>query len=116
MSLCSGVSPQGSANTLDRLYREGLVSVVPSDPGSARRYGLKDHPLRKPLQHLFAAERGAFTELVGSPLRPDPSRGGGAPKLAHVLGQLRGTPTLGAHSNHPDERCRVETGLGLSAA
>lgn len=76
LSLCSGVSPQGSANTLDRLYREGLVSVVPSDPGSARRYCLKDHPLRKPLQHLFTAERGAFTELVRPALRPDPSRGG----------------------------------------
>ena len=78
LSLCSGVSPQGSANTLERLYREGLVRVVPSDPGCARRYALVEHPLLRPLGRLFADEREAYPDLIRPALRPDPSRGGSA--------------------------------------
>ena len=78
LSLCSGVSPQGSANTLERLFREGLVDVLPSDPGCARLYGLVEHPLVQPLRNLFAREREAYPDLVRPALRPDPSRGGSA--------------------------------------
>lgn len=73
LSLCSGVSPQGSANTLERLYREGLVGIARSDPGCARRYGLIEHPLLHPLQHLFADERDAFPDVIRPALRPDPA-------------------------------------------
>ena len=78
LSLCTGVSPQGSANTLERLYREGIIGVASSDPGCARRYGLIEHPLLEPLNALFAAERDAFPDLIRPALRPDPSRGGSA--------------------------------------
>ena len=78
LSLCTGVSPQGSANTLERLYREGLVGVARSDPGSALRYGLMEHPLLEPLRCLFADERDAFPDLIRPALRPDPARGGSA--------------------------------------
>ena len=78
LSLCSGVSPQGSANALARLHREGLVRVVPSDPECAHRYALVEHPLLRPLGRLFAAEREAYPDLIRPALRPDPSRGGSA--------------------------------------
>ena len=78
LALCSGVSPQGSANALARLHREGLVRAVPSDPGCAHRFGLVEHPLLRPLGQLFAAEREAYPDLIRPALRPDPSRGGSA--------------------------------------
>jgi hypothetical protein len=74
LSLCSGVSPQGSANTLERLRREGLVDVLRSDPGSARRYALVEHPLLEPLGWLFSDERKAYPDVIRPALRPDPSR------------------------------------------
>lgn len=72
LSLCTGVSPQGSANTLERLYREGLVGVLPSDPGSANWYALVEHPLLGPLAQLFADEREAYPDVIRPALRPDP--------------------------------------------
>ena len=78
LSLGSGVSPQGSANTLERLHREGLVCVLPSDPGCARRYALVEHPLLQPLGSLLAEEREAYADVIRPALRPDPSRGGSA--------------------------------------
>jgi hypothetical protein len=78
LSLCSGVSPQGSANTLERLHHEGLVRVLPSDPGRARRYALVEHPLLRPLGRLFADEREAYPDIIRPALRPDPARGGSA--------------------------------------
>lgn len=81
LSLCSGVSPQGSANTLDRLHREGFVRVLPSDPGCARRYDLVEHPLLRPLGRLFADEREAYPDVIRPALRPDPSRGGSATRV-----------------------------------
>ena len=74
LSLCSGVSPQGSANTLERLRREGLVDVVRSDPSSARWYALVEHPLLEPLGWLFSDERKAYPDVIRPALRPDPSR------------------------------------------
>lgn len=78
LSLRSGVSPQGSANTLERLRREGMIGVVPSDPGCAARYALLEHPLVQPLRSLFADERAAYPDVVRPALRPDPARGGSA--------------------------------------
>lgn len=77
LALGTGVSPQGSANSLERLRRAGLVDAYPSPPGYASRYGLVDHPLLDPLSRLFDAERRACPELVPAHLRPDPRRGGG---------------------------------------
>jgi hypothetical protein len=64
LALYSGVSPQGSTNSLVRLCGAGLVDVFPSDPGCAPRFGLIEHPLLNPLGHLFAAERRACHELM----------------------------------------------------
>lgn len=72
LGLCTGVSPQGSANSLERLRRAGLVRAYPSPPGCAPRYGFVDHPLLDPLGRLFAAELRASAELVPPHLRPDP--------------------------------------------
>ena len=79
LSLCTGVSPQGSANSLERFRRAGLVDAYPSDPGCARLYGLVEHPLLDPLSRLFHAERRACPELVPAHLRPDPGRAGSGP-------------------------------------
>lgn len=59
LALKTGVTPQGSALSLERLHRSGLVHAVPSDrPGRADGYRLdRSHPLAKPLARLFEAER-----------------------------------------------------------
>jgi len=59
-ALWSGVTPQGSANSLDRLSRLGLVETIASPgPGHARSFRLAPrHPLVDPVAHLFRAERG----------------------------------------------------------
>lgn len=79
LSLGTGVSPQGSANSLERLRAVGLVRAFPSDPGCAPHYGLVEHPLLAPLQHLFQAEYRACPDLIRPTLRPDPGRAGSGP-------------------------------------
>jgi len=58
VALWSGVTPQGSTNSLDRLSRLGLVETIPSPgPGHARSYRLDSrHPLVDPVSRLFRAE------------------------------------------------------------
>lgn len=63
LSLRTGVTAQGSADSLARMERLGFVYTVPADPSSAPRYVLdRSHELHTPLAELFAAER----ELVKS--------------------------------------------------
>lgn len=59
LALWSGVTPGGSANSLKRLHRLGYVDQLPPDrPGRAARYRVQPrHPLTRPLQRLFDAER-----------------------------------------------------------
>jgi hypothetical protein len=59
VALWSGVTPQGSADSLDRLHRVGLVKCFrPERIGQARSFRLdRDYPLAAPLARLFAAER-----------------------------------------------------------
>lgn len=59
LALWSGVSIQGSANSLERLSRLGLLKVFPSDrAGHATAFRLdQTHPLVEPLARLFQAER-----------------------------------------------------------
>ena len=59
VALWSGVSPQGSANSLARMDRMELVVEVPSaeDHGAARYWLNERHPLYGPLADLFEAER-----------------------------------------------------------
>jgi hypothetical protein len=61
LALWSGVSPQGSANSLERLERLGLVQVTfPGSAYQAKEYRLDPaHPLYGPLARLFDAERWA---------------------------------------------------------
>jgi hypothetical protein len=60
LSLRTGVTPQGSANSLERLHRLGLVEEYVSDPWEASRFSLDDtHYLFQPLADLFAAEYDA---------------------------------------------------------
>jgi hypothetical protein len=57
LSLRTGVTPQGSANSLKRLQRLGLVEECISDPWEASRFRLDSaHSLFQPLADLFAAE------------------------------------------------------------
>ncbi|MGH7587934.1 MAG: hypothetical protein ACRELU_05020 [Gemmatimonadota bacterium] len=58
VALWSGVTPQGSADALDRLHHVGLVnSFRPERIGEARSFRLdRDYPLAAPLARLFAAE------------------------------------------------------------
>ena len=58
VALWSGVTPQGSADALDRLHRVGLVnSFRPERIGRARSFRLdRDYPLTASLARLFAAE------------------------------------------------------------
>lgn len=59
LSLRTGVSPQGSADALERLRRLGLVHVLdPTRPGRAPGHRIDwVHPLATPLARLFEAER-----------------------------------------------------------
>jgi hypothetical protein len=60
LSLRTGVTPQGSANSLERLHRLGLVEECISDPWEASRFRLdSEHYLFQPLADLFAAEYDA---------------------------------------------------------
>ena len=60
LSLRTGVTPQGSANSLERLHRLGLVEECISDPWEASRFCLDStHSLFQPLADLFAAEYDA---------------------------------------------------------
>jgi hypothetical protein len=87
LALCTGVSPQGSANALARLRDVGLVR---SDPGCAPLYGLVEHPLLAPLDLLFQAEARACPDLIRPALRPDPGRGGsGSPAQGSARGGSR---------------------------
>ncbi len=64
LALWSGVTPQGSANSLERLTRLRLVEVLPADrAGHAPAFRLnRSHPLVEPLARLFEAERTAHHE------------------------------------------------------
>ncbi|CAN5132067.1 hypothetical protein BH18GEM1_BH18GEM1_21640 [soil metagenome] len=59
LALWSGVTPQGSADSLERLNRLGLVEVFPSArAGHAPSFRLdRTYPLVEPLARLFEAER-----------------------------------------------------------
>lgn len=60
LSLRTGVTPQGSANSLERLHRLGLVEECVSDPWEASRFRLaREHYLHQPLADVFAAEYDA---------------------------------------------------------
>ncbi|MGH7542831.1 MAG: hypothetical protein ACREK7_02735 [Gemmatimonadota bacterium] len=58
VALWSGVTPQGSADALDRLHGVGLVNCYrPERIGEARSFRLnRDYPLAAPLGRLFQAE------------------------------------------------------------
>lgn len=68
VALWSGVTPQGSANSLDRLARLGLAEVIPSPGyGHARSFRLaRKHPLVSPLYRLLEVERGVARRGYGS--------------------------------------------------
>lgn len=59
LALWSGVTPRGSAYSMERLHRLGLVRAFPADrPGRAPGFRLDwSHPLVTPLARLFEAER-----------------------------------------------------------
>ncbi|MBA3555943.1 MAG: hypothetical protein H0W29_14440 [Gemmatimonadales bacterium] len=59
LSLWSGVTPPGSADSLERLNQLRLVVAFPSDrAGQAPSFRLdRTHPLVEPLTRLFEAER-----------------------------------------------------------
>lgn len=59
LALWTGVTPQGSADSMERLSRLGLVKVIPSGrPGHAPTFQLdRTHPLVTPLARLFVAEQ-----------------------------------------------------------
>lgn len=59
LALWSGVTAQGSANSLERLERAGLVTRLTRErPWRAHGYRLKRyHPLVAPMRRLFEAER-----------------------------------------------------------
>lgn len=60
LSLRTGVTPQGSANSLERLHGLGLVEQCVSDPWEASRFRIdSEHYLFQPLADLFAAEYDA---------------------------------------------------------
>ena len=58
-AIWSGVSPQGTRNSLRRLEALGLVEELrPDRPGGAPCFALdRTHPLYPPLADLFRAER-----------------------------------------------------------
>lgn len=58
VALWCGVTPQGSAEILDRLHRLGMVErFPPSARGRARRFRLaRKHPLVAPIERLFDDE------------------------------------------------------------
>ena len=58
LALWSGVTPQGTANSLKRLEREGLARSYPAPPGHARPYRFdRRHPLASEFRWLFEEER-----------------------------------------------------------
>ncbi|MGH7558589.1 MAG: hypothetical protein ACREMD_12580 [Gemmatimonadota bacterium] len=59
LALWSGVTPQGSADSLERLNRLGLVTMLPSGRAGHAPWFRLDHsyPLIGPLAELFEAER-----------------------------------------------------------
>lgn len=59
LALWSGVSPQGSVNSMERLARVGLVKAIPSGrAGYAPTFRIDGkYPLVGPLARLFTAER-----------------------------------------------------------
>lgn len=59
LALRSGVSAQGSANSLERLSEAGLVTeLTPTRPGRAPAYRLhRTHPVVASMARLFEAER-----------------------------------------------------------
>ncbi len=62
LALCSGVSPQGTADALDRLWMAGLVErVCPRRSGDAASFRIDwEHPLTEALARLFWFEEAAF--------------------------------------------------------
>lgn len=68
LALWNGVTPQGSANSLDRLHRAGLARELPPNrPWRAHRYRVDwSHPLARPMGRLLVTER----KLARSRSRP----------------------------------------------
>lgn len=66
LSLYSGVTPQGSADSMLRLAGEELArEVPPEDPRRAMGYRLeRSHPLAAPLDRLFRAEQRICSRRV----------------------------------------------------
>lgn len=92
LALWSGVTPQGSADSMERLARLELVKVIPSGRvGYAPGFRLdRTHPLVPPLARLFEAERAMVTlarrrearsssRAPGSATPGSAAPGGGAP-------------------------------------
>ena len=77
LSLRTGVSPQGSANSLERLRKMGLVAAYKGDPGEARWFRLDgEHYLVEPLGSLFAVEWAACRDGIEAERRARLKRGG----------------------------------------
>lgn len=66
VALWSGVTPQGSADSLDRLCGVGLVKGYrPERAGLARSFRLdREHPLTAPMVRLFEAERAMCRQAL----------------------------------------------------
>lgn len=82
LALWSGVSPQGSGNSLDRMEQFGLVvASAPGRPGRGREYRLdRSHPLARPLEHLFAREWAMVRRRQGRLTWRREERGGEEPR------------------------------------
>jgi hypothetical protein len=81
LSLQTGVSPQGSANTLSRLREFGLVEAFEGEPGQARWFCLdSEHYLAEPLGWLFAAEWSACQDAIRAERRARLKRRGLVPR------------------------------------
>jgi hypothetical protein len=67
LSLRTGVSPQGSANALERLHQLGLVEECIGEPWEASWFRLdRSHYLFQPLAELFAVERDACRQALAA--------------------------------------------------
>ncbi len=74
IALWSGVTPQGTARILERLMKDGVVELwTHPAPGYAPTYRpVRDHPIREPLNELFAAERLLVPRPAPRLQRPPP--------------------------------------------
>lgn len=118
LALQNGVSAQGSANSLERLERAGMVTALtPERPWRARGYRLKrGHPLVVPLRRLFRAERSVARREERAAIRGKGTPRGKGKGLAH--GWRRRDPRhrrprgAGHARPSPDRRPTDRTGGG----